>query len=104
MERAFNRALFSSLLQSVEQNFWLTFSGQGTRNIQIIGNPPRSGVLPYLNARDCRRVLDHGLVGSLRLGGCRPSQRPGLRDQFRRRYKMRQKRCLRPQMALAGQW
>jgi hypothetical protein len=54
MERAFNRALFSSLLQSVEQNFWLTFSGQGTRNIQIIGNPPRSGVLPYLNARDCR--------------------------------------------------
>jgi len=37
MERAFNRALFLSLLQSVEQNFWLTFSGQGSNHRQPRG-------------------------------------------------------------------
>ena len=50
-----------------------------------------------------RRILNCGLVGNLRLSGCRCSNGSSFRDWLRGDYKVREERCVRPQVTEARQ-
>jgi hypothetical protein len=50
-----------------------------------------------------RRILNCGLVGNLRLSGCRCSNGSSFRDWLGGHYKVREEWCLRPQVTEARQ-
>jgi hypothetical protein len=50
-----------------------------------------------------RRIVSRGLVGSLRLSGCRSSSDLRFLDWLRGHYQVREERCLRPQVTQARQ-